>query len=421
MLPVQPTCSGGQRQPSRAGQHARERADDRHLQPVEDPGDAQRRHHQPVEAPPRQRVEPGRHVGRDDLRGEARHAHVPRISAIRRLTRLGRSGCILSLLVTAACGQGDRAAFVESAPPPGLAERFHPPQAWAWGEIQVGDAPVQRYGVASASGVAKAQVLILPDYGESAETWFETARDLSGAGYVVWVLEGVGQGGSGRLTCRRDLGELASFDTDVAAARAMIDLVIRPHRAAPADPVGRRRRRPRRRPRRRDRRAPGRADPQRPGLPGRRARRRAGVPRPRPVPRPRRRRLAARRPGRSWRAIAPTTASAAPSPTPGSSPTLPCASAARRSTSEAALARLQRLAEADLAKLRATPTLVIQPGHAAACLTPSGAQVTSIPGAAPALELEATPDRAPWLTAVNRFTAQTAARLHPTPGLAPRA
>ena len=132
------------------------------------------------------------------------------------------------LLALAACGRDDRAAFVESAPPPGLAERFAPPENWAWGEIEVGDAPVQRYGVAAATGVAKAQLLILPDYGESAETWFETARDLTAAGTTVWVLEGVGQGGSGRLTGRRDLGELTSFDTDVAATQAMIDLVIRP-------------------------------------------------------------------------------------------------------------------------------------------------------------------------------------------------
>ncbi len=70
--------------------------------------------------------------------------------------------------------------------------------------------------------------MILPDYGESAETWFETIRQLTAAGETVWVLEGVGEGGSGRLTGRRDLGELTSFDPDVAATDAMIDLVIRP-------------------------------------------------------------------------------------------------------------------------------------------------------------------------------------------------
>jgi len=87
---------------------------------------------------------------------------------------------------------------------------------------------VQRYGVAGPASAPRADVLILPDYGESAETWFETARDMTAAGDAVWVLEGVGAGGSARLTARRDLGELKSFDPDVAAVKGMIHTVIRP-------------------------------------------------------------------------------------------------------------------------------------------------------------------------------------------------
>ncbi len=86
---------------------------------------------------------------------------------------------------------------------------------------------------------------------------------------------------------------------------------------------------------------------------------------------------------------------------------------------EAALARLQGETEADLPKLRATPTLVLSPGAGAPCLTPSGAQVQTIPGADPALELEDDPHRTAWLAALEHFTAATAARTHPTPGLAP--
>ena len=130
-------------------------------------------------------------------------------------------------------GHDDTDVFVESRPPPGLAERFYPPEGWAWGLIQVGKSPVQRYGVVGATGTPRAQVLILPDYGESAETWFETARNLNGAGFTVWVLDGVGQGGSARLTRHRDLGEVTSFDGDVAAVRAMIDLVIQPQPTVP--------------------------------------------------------------------------------------------------------------------------------------------------------------------------------------------
>ena len=133
------------------------------------------------------------------------------------------------MLAMAGCHARDsRAAFIDSRPSPGLAERFYPPENWAWGQISVQGGPVQRYGVAAPQTVAKAQVLILPDYGESAETWFETVRDLTGAGYAVWVLEGVGQGGSARLANRRDLGETRSFAADVTGARGMIQSIVRP-------------------------------------------------------------------------------------------------------------------------------------------------------------------------------------------------
>jgi lysophospholipase len=84
---------------------------------------------------------------------------------------------------------------------------------------------------------------------------------------------------------------------------------------------------------------------------------------------------------------------------------------------EAALARLQAATQADLARLHATPTLVIETGRADGCLTPPGAQVQTIAAADPALELEDDPHRTPWLAAIERFAAATAARTHPTPGL----
>jgi lysophospholipase len=152
----------------------------------------------------------------------------------RRRTRL--IGAVVLALVAAAivfalvgaAGHDNRDVFADSRPPPDLAERFYPPENWAWGEMQAGDGAVQRYGVSAPSVVSKGDILILPDYGESAETWFETARDLNASGYTVWVLEGVGQGGSARLSGHRDLGELRSFDGDIAGARGMIGAIIRP-------------------------------------------------------------------------------------------------------------------------------------------------------------------------------------------------
>lgn len=136
---------------------------------------------------------------------------------------------VLLTLSLVACGdEGSRAPFAESRAPPSLDVRFQPPSGWAWGYVRVGDEPVQRYGVSAPSGAARGQVLILPGYGESAEAWFETARDLNDRGHVVWILERQGQGGSERDLPWRDLGHATSFAPDVTATKAMVKAVIRP-------------------------------------------------------------------------------------------------------------------------------------------------------------------------------------------------
>ena len=127
------------------------------------------------------------------------------------------------------CGdEAVRAPFAESRTPPSLEARFQPPPGWAWGYVAVGDDLVQRYGVSAPRNAPRGQILILPGYGESAEGWFETARDLNDLGYIVWVLERQGQGGSERASPWRDLGHATSFAPDVTATKAMVKAVIRP-------------------------------------------------------------------------------------------------------------------------------------------------------------------------------------------------
>ena len=129
---------------------------------------------------------------------------------------------LLGLLLLAACGGKDqRAPFTDTHAPPSLTPRFFAPEGWGWGLIQAGEGPPQRYGVAAPPVTSRAQVLILPGYGESAENWFETANQLVDAGYTVWILERDGQGGSGRYSGPRDLGHVPSFAPDVAATRAL--------------------------------------------------------------------------------------------------------------------------------------------------------------------------------------------------------
>lgn len=141
---------------------------------------------------------------------------------------------VLVAFLLAGCGEGGaRAPFAESRVPPSLAPRFYAPEGWTWGYVRVGDGRVQRYGVSAPSVGPRATLLILTGYGEPAETWFETARQLNGYGYTVWILERQGQGGSERATPWRDLGHADGIDPDVAAVRALVRVVIRPRGDTP--------------------------------------------------------------------------------------------------------------------------------------------------------------------------------------------
>lgn len=148
---------------------------------------------------------------------------------MRRLTALA---CLLVLL-SGCGGADDRAPFTDSRIPPSLGPGFWAPEGWAWGLIGVGDAPVQRYGVSSTAGAPRANILILTGYGETAEVWFETARDLNGAGYTVWVLERAGQGGSARYASIGDVVHVPSFEGDVAAVKALARAIVQSDAQAP--------------------------------------------------------------------------------------------------------------------------------------------------------------------------------------------
>jgi lysophospholipase len=73
--------------------------------------------------------------------------------------------------------------------PASLSPRFYPPDGWTTTQLGLpGFAPV-RYGVAAPTGVPRASVVIVADQGETAEVYFETARDLIAQGYAVWILD----------------------------------------------------------------------------------------------------------------------------------------------------------------------------------------------------------------------------------------
>ncbi|WGM39583.1 alpha/beta hydrolase [Caulobacter sp. NIBR1757] len=143
-------------------------------------------------------------------------------------------------LLLSACGQdGGREPFTESRAPPVISPRFLPPEGWAWGLVKAGDYPAQRYGVSSPSTGPLAHIVILPGYGESAEAWFETAADFNARSYTVWVLEGAGQGGSGRFTGGRDVGHIPDMQPDMLGVKALVRAVI-PEDGKPVIVIGER-------------------------------------------------------------------------------------------------------------------------------------------------------------------------------------
>jgi len=143
------------------------------------------------------------------------------------------------ILSSTGCDRGDVARpFAESRTPPDLSARFFMPEAWAWGYLQVGNNPPQRYGVASTWRAPRATILILPDTGECAEAWFETATELTLRSYSVWVLDRAAECGSGRQSSPRDRIHVRSFDPDVAAVKSLLRIVIRPNGETPVILLG---------------------------------------------------------------------------------------------------------------------------------------------------------------------------------------
>lgn len=116
----------------------------------------------------------------------------------------------LSLLLSA-CGRAVKAPDMPRAPV-GLQERFYAPRGWTWSALPVAGC-AWRYGVASPPMVPKGSVLILAGSEDPAEVWFETANDLIGKGYTVWLL---------------DVGVCGQTALDPEAASRMISAVIRP-------------------------------------------------------------------------------------------------------------------------------------------------------------------------------------------------
>ena len=135
--------------------------------------------------------------------------------------------CAFALALAACDRVASRAPLLDSRVPPELSGRFFPPEAWAWGLIQTAGAPAQRYGVSAPPVVPRGEIVIVPGAGESAEAWFETARDLNRRGAVVWILDRSGRGGSARPAAPQGYVQAPDAEADAAAIRALRAAVVR--------------------------------------------------------------------------------------------------------------------------------------------------------------------------------------------------
>lgn len=153
------------------------------------------------------------------------------------LAHLCVRGLVLFGALAALSACGDREGlqpFTDSRPPAALPTRFYAPEGWTWGLLQVGEAPAVRYGVGAPRREHRGEVVVVPDAGEPAEVWFETANALIAQDWGFWIVDLQGQGGSGRATSPRDLLHADDFSADAAAVRA---LALQAARAAPDRPV----------------------------------------------------------------------------------------------------------------------------------------------------------------------------------------
>jgi lysophospholipase len=132
-----------------------------------------------------------------------------------------------ALLALAACSPKPPAE-TNAQRPAGLQDRFYPPRSWTTARLGALDAPPLRYGVASPTTAIWADVLILPDVGEPAEAWFETANALVAQGYNVWILDLPGPGGSTRSTNPETPQKAPALDPSVVAVNQFVSEIVRP-------------------------------------------------------------------------------------------------------------------------------------------------------------------------------------------------
>ncbi len=121
--------------------------------------------------------------------------------------------------------------------PPGLEERFQPPEGWRWHTFE-NEGRKLRFGtVAPKDRIPDAIVIGLQGVNEFTEKYFETARDMLGRNLSFWMMDWYGQGQSGRSLSNPKKRHSNGFDNDIDDLAYFIEEYVK-HAAVHPD-VGR--------------------------------------------------------------------------------------------------------------------------------------------------------------------------------------
>jgi alpha-beta hydrolase superfamily lysophospholipase len=139
---------------------------------------------------------------------------------VRRLIAL-----VVLTLALAGCGRREAATedLFDTRTPPALGPRFYMPEGWAWGWIEPPKAERVRYGVVSPPGRPRGHLVLMAGADESAEVYFETARDLVAQGWTIWVVDPAGTPVAGATALRHLIDNVARPKADERLVVAATD------------------------------------------------------------------------------------------------------------------------------------------------------------------------------------------------------
>lgn len=105
--------------------------------------------------------------------------------------------------------------MIKTVTPAGLEERFTEPEGFRFHSFEREGRKIRFGSVSPKDSIPDAVVVCLPGLSEPIEKYFETARDLLDKNLAVWVIDWMGQGGSGRYLDNKHKRHNANFDEDV--------------------------------------------------------------------------------------------------------------------------------------------------------------------------------------------------------------